>query len=52
MPDGSLDWFPVAWCTYMMPDLGGFPAVSKVIIIDRSKTMDLPGKLSFLKKKK
>lgn len=33
-----------------MPDLGGFPAFSKVIIIDRSKIMDLSGKL-FLKNK-
>lgn len=28
-----------------MPDLGGSPALSKVIVRDVSKTMDLPGKL-------
>lgn len=47
MPDGSQDWFLVAWCRYTMPDLDGFTAFSKVIIMDRSKIVDLPGKLFF-----
>lgn len=40
----------------MMPDLSRFPVLSKVIISDKSETMDLPGKLlsflNFLNKKK
>lgn len=47
MLDGSVDWFLVHWGRYMMPDLGGLPVFSKVIIIDGSKIMDLSGKLFF-----